>query len=73
MAHSIAVAFHEALELVDQLPEEQQRGLVEILQRRQSERRREALAASIQEARAELAQGKARRGTVDDLLAELDD
>lgn len=73
MAQSTAVTFHEALELVDQLPEEQQRGLVEILQRRQSERRREALAASIQEARTELAQGKARRGTVDELLAELDD
>ena len=72
MAQSTA-AFHEALELVDRLPEDQQRGLVEILQRRQSERRREALAASIQEARAELAQGEVRRGTVDDLLAELED
>ncbi len=35
------------------------------------EQRREALAARIQQAREEFARGEVRRGTVDDLMAEL--
>ena len=73
MSHSAAASFQQALEMVEGLPEEQQRDLVEIVRNRQRERRRDALAASIAQAREEFARGEVRRGTVDDLLADLDE
>lgn len=73
MSHSAAASFQQALEMVEGLPEEQQRDLVEIVRNRQRERRRDALAASIAQAREELALGEVRRGTVDDLMADLDE
>jgi hypothetical protein len=71
MSNSAAVSFQQALEMVEGLPEEQQQDLVEIVRSRQRERRREALAASIAQARQELARGEVRRGTVDDLMADI--
>jgi hypothetical protein len=71
MSNSIAASFQQALEMVEGLPEEQQQDLVEIVRSRQRERHREALAASTEQARRELARGEVRRGTVDDLMAEL--
>lgn len=70
MSGSHAARFDEVLEAVDSLPEEQQESLIEIVRRRQIERRREALVRSVQEAREELARGAVRRGSVDDLLDE---
>jgi len=66
-----AATFQQALEVVEELPDEQQQDLVEIVRSRQRERRREALAASVEQARRELSRGEIRRGTVDDLLAEI--
>lgn len=71
MSESHAARFDEVLEAVDSLPEEQQESLIDIVRRRQIERRREALARSVQEAREELARGAVRRGSVDALLDEL--
>lgn len=71
MSQSHSVRFDEVLEAVEALPEEQQEGLIDIVRRRQIERRRDSLAASIQEARRELAEGAVRRGSVDELLGEL--
>ena len=71
MSHSAAASFQQALEMVEGLPEEQQRDLVEIVRNRQRERRRDALVAGIAQAREELARGEVRRGTVDDLMADL--
>ena len=71
MSKSAASSFQQALEMVEELPEEQQQDLVEIVCRRQRERRREALAASVEQARRELARGEVHRGTVDDLMAEI--
>jgi hypothetical protein len=73
MSHPATTAFQRALEIVEGLPEEQQQDLVEIVRNRQRERRRDALAASIAQARHELAHGEVRRGTVDDLMADLDE
>jgi hypothetical protein len=67
------VTFQEALEAVELLPDEQQNDLVEIVRRRQSERRRGQLAANIRQARHELALGEVRRGSVDDVIAELEE
>ena len=71
MGHPQPARFDEVLEAVEALPEDQQEGLIDIVRRRQIERRRDALAASVQEARQELVRGEVRRGSVDDLLGEL--
>ncbi len=41
------------------------------MQNTSKEQRREALAARIQQAREEFARGEVKRGTVDDLMADL--
>ena len=66
-------SFQRVLEMVEGLPEEQQENLVEIVRNRRRERRREALAAGIEQARQELARGEVLRGTVDDLMSEVDE
>jgi hypothetical protein len=63
--------FQEALDIIESLPEDQQEDLINIIQRRRLERRRELLAESIKEARAEYAKGEVTRGTVDDLMQEI--
>jgi hypothetical protein len=65
------VTFQEALDIVESLPEYQQEDLINIIQRRRLERRRELLAERIKEARAEYARGEVTHGTVDDLMKEL--
>lgn len=71
MSRSATAIFQQVLEMVEGLPEEQQQDLVEIVRNRQRERRREALAAAVEQARRELARGEVQRGTVDDLMAEI--
>ena len=73
MSNSAAATFQQALEMVEGLPDEQQQDLVEIVRSRRRESRREALAATIAQARQELARGEVYRGTVDDLMAGLDE
>ena len=67
------VGFQDALEIVESLPETQQDELLDILRRRRRERRRDALADRIAEARSEYDRGEVSRGTVDDLIQELSD
>lgn len=64
--------FDEVLELIELFPDEQRESLLEIVKNRLIEERREQLAQTVQEARGEYARGEARRGTVDDLMRELD-
>ena len=71
MSSRQSVTFQEALDIVESLPEFQQDDLVDIVQRRRIERRRELLAESIKEARAEYARGEVKRGAADDLMKEL--
>jgi hypothetical protein len=66
-----AVTFSEALELIESLPEEDRRDLLDIVRRRLVEERRAEIAKSIQAVRGECARGEVKRGTVDDLLREL--
>ena len=63
--------FQEALEIVESLPEEQRKSLMDIVKRRLMEERRDQLAQSIKGAREEYKRGKIRKGTVDDLMNEL--
>lgn len=71
MSSQQATTFQEALESVESLPENQQEELINIIRRRRIERRREEIAESIKEARAEYARGEVTGGTVDDLMKEL--
>jgi hypothetical protein len=71
MSSRQSVTFQEALEIVESLPEYQQEDLINIIQRRRRERKRELLAENIKEARAEYARGEVTRGTVDDLIKEI--
>ena len=65
------VTFHEALDIIESLPEEQQENLVKIVQQRLIERRRGILAKNIKKAQKEYMRGEVKRGTVDDLIQEL--
>jgi hypothetical protein len=65
------VTFNEALEIIESLPEEQKESLIDIVKNRLIEERRERLAQSIKKAKKEYAQGKIRKGTIDDLMCEL--
>jgi hypothetical protein len=65
------VTFQEAIDIVESLPQYQQEDLVNILQRRMIEQKRESLAKSIHQARTEYKKGKVKRGSVDDLLKDL--
>jgi hypothetical protein len=63
--------FAEVLEAVDQLSWDEQETLVAIVQRRMAERGRQRLAAEVQEARREFAQGLCRPSSVDELMNEI--
>jgi len=66
-----SVTFDKALEMIESLPEEQRESIIEIVKLRLAEERRQSLARTIKEAREELKRGKARRGTVEDLMREI--
>jgi len=51
--------------------ESQQESLIDILQHRLIEHRRELLVKNVREAREEYARGEVRRGSVDDLMREI--
>jgi hypothetical protein len=67
------VTLQEALEIVESLPEYQQQDLIEITRHRLVERRRESIAESVRQAREEYAHGNVKKGSVDDLMRELQD
>ena len=52
--------YGQVVDSIEALPDEQQESLVELMQRRLAERRREALVKSVQEARKEFKSGKLR-------------
>ncbi|HEY9809140.1 MAG TPA: hypothetical protein V6D13_07335 [Halomicronema sp.] len=65
-----AYKFDEVLEIVESFSAEDQDALIEVLQRRRSEQRRTEIAVNITQAEEEYKQGKAKRVTVDELMAE---
>ncbi len=66
-----ALAFGEVLEAVDELSLGEQETLVEVVQRRIIERRRERLAREIQQAQKEFQAGRCRPVMPDDLMTEI--
>lgn len=63
--------FEAVLESVEALSVEEQEVLIDLVRRRLVERRRTEIAANIAKAQEEYQAGKVRRGTVDELIAEL--
>lgn len=62
-----------AIEIVEQLSPEDQTELLKIIYRRLIEQRRERLTEEVAETRQAYQTGQVRRGTVDELIAELDE
>ncbi|OUL24125.1 hypothetical protein BV372_29235 [Nostoc sp. T09] len=65
--------FQKALEAVEALDPEAQAMLVDIIQKRLKRQRRDNLLTQIVQAENDYAQGNIRRGSVADLIAELDE
>ncbi len=63
--------FAELLEAVDELPSAEQAELVEIVQRRLIEHRRDELPEEIREARRDFQAGRCRTATPDEILRDL--
>lgn len=66
-------AFQQAIETVEALPLEDQAVLVNIIQQRLTQQRREELLQRVAETERDYSKGNIRRGSVADLMAELDD
>jgi ribosome recycling factor len=63
--------FQRVLEIIEALTEEERESLIQIVNKRLIEERRDRLAQSIKEAREEFSRGEFAKGTVDDLMGEL--
>jgi len=64
--------FEAVLESVETLSADDQELLLDLIRKRLAERRRAEIATNIAESRAEYRAGRVHRGTVDDLMAEID-
>lgn len=73
MTETATYQFRDILEVVETWPLKDQSLLIEIMQRRLAEKRREELALEIKEAREDYQLGNVNRGSLSDLMAELDD
>ncbi|HAC62836.1 MAG TPA: hypothetical protein DCF68_04695 [Cyanothece sp. UBA12306] len=65
--------FQEAIDTVEALPLEQQIMLIEIIQNRLRERKRTQLLENVEQAEQDYHQGNINRGSVANLMAELDE
>jgi hypothetical protein len=65
------VPFAEVLEAADHLSRDEQEELIAIMQRRLAHAARQQLAAEVQEARQEFAQGRCSPATPDELMREI--
>ena len=67
----VAPRFQEVIEVIEELPPDDQVLLIEIIRRRLIPHRRAELTAEIAEARNAYRQGNVHRGTVADLMEEI--
>ena len=65
------VTFQEALDIIESLPEYQQKDLIDIIRQRLIEHGRDLISENIKEAKEAYAKGEVKKGTVDDLMKEL--
>lgn len=65
--------FQQAIDLVESLSIDEQAVLIDLIQKRLHQKRRSQLIQEVKAAEADYVQGNVRRGTVANLMAELDD
>jgi hypothetical protein len=65
--------FQSAIEVVEALSFDEQAMLIDIIDKRLKQQRRSELVREVVEAERDYAEGNVRRGSVTDLMAELDD
>jgi hypothetical protein len=66
-------SFQQAIETIEALPLDDQITLIDLMQNRLKHQRRQTLLYQVAEAEQDYATGNIKRGTVADLMAELDD
>ena len=71
--NTTAPTVQEVLDLIEQLPSEDQNLITEIVQKRLAAEHRAVLLAEVREARAAYRIGDVSRRTLDDLLSELEE
>ncbi len=67
MAKQRAVTFQKALDIIESLPEYQQENLIDIVQRRLIERKRDLIVKNIRKAKEEYRRVEVKKGSIDDL------
>jgi hypothetical protein len=65
------VTFQNALDIIESLPESQQESLIDIINRRLVEHKRDLLVKNVKKAREEYHRGEIKTGSVDDLMKEI--
>lgn len=73
MSNTATYRFQDVLEVIETWPLKDQSLLIEIMQRRLAQKRRTELALEIKEARADYQTDDVKRGSVTELMAELED
>lgn len=68
---TLSTPFQQALDMVEQLPAEDQENLIEIVRRRLIEERRAKIARNARTTVQAFREGRARYGTMDDLRRDL--
>jgi hypothetical protein len=68
-----SLSFQDLIDAVESLPLDDQSMLVELISKRIMEKRRAELVGEVREAREEFRKGKVKRGTIADLMKDLED
>jgi hypothetical protein len=68
-----SLSFQDLIEAVESMPLDDQSMLVELINKRIIEKRRSELVDEVQEARREFKKGEVKRGTLEDLMKDLND
>ena len=66
-----AYSFDTVLEIVEEMSDDEQLTLIELIRKRQTEKRRDEIARNIVIANEDYVKGNVFRGSVDDIMAEL--
>ncbi len=69
---AVTTPFQQALDIIEQLPPEDQTSLIEIVQQRLTEQRRAEIARNARATLQAFREGRARYGTLEDLRRDLD-
>lgn len=68
-----SLSFQDLIDAVESLPLDDQSMLVELINKRIIEKRRAELVSEVEEAREAFRKGEVKRGTVEDLMKDLED